>query len=330
MPSYSGVWTLTAQYQAKGADNWPFAPPVLSGQVGLLASGYITASITISTTIDFLNFASYGTTASFGNLTVARQFPAGCSSSTRGVFGGGDPDTGGITPINVIDYVTILTAGTATDFGDLTVSRWSAGACSSSTRGLFAGGNIGGATSNVIDYVTIASAGNAIDFGDTTPNGYGWSGSSSTTRGVFGSVYNTVPTSSIVYVTIATTGNSTTFGNLSVARYQACSMSSSTRALFSGGSAAGSVTSNVIDYITIATTGNATDFGDLATTTFGCAGVSNAVIAVTCGGYNQQTSSMLSTMQVVTIASTGNSTSFGTLQTSRYGAGACSNAHGGL
>ncbi len=27
MPSYSGVWTLTAQYQAKGAGNWP-APPL--------------------------------------------------------------------------------------------------------------------------------------------------------------------------------------------------------------------------------------------------------------------------------------------------------------
>ena len=26
MPSYSGVWTLTAQYQAIGGQNWPMAP----------------------------------------------------------------------------------------------------------------------------------------------------------------------------------------------------------------------------------------------------------------------------------------------------------------
>jgi hypothetical protein len=35
MPSYSGVWTLTAQYQALGAFNWPGAP--LQGNIGLFA-----------------------------------------------------------------------------------------------------------------------------------------------------------------------------------------------------------------------------------------------------------------------------------------------------
>ena len=37
MPSYSGVWTLTAQYQAKGAGNWPVQ--LLTGDIGLFGGG---------------------------------------------------------------------------------------------------------------------------------------------------------------------------------------------------------------------------------------------------------------------------------------------------
>jgi len=77
------------------------------------------------------------------------------------LFGGGD--TGSAS--NIIDYVTIASAGNATDFGDLTAARIYVASCSNSTRGLFGGGS---GPSNVIDYVTIASAGNATDFGDLT------------------------------------------------------------------------------------------------------------------------------------------------------------------
>ena len=65
--------------------------------------------------------------------------------------------------LNVMDYVTILTAGNATDFGDLTVARSAAPTACSIVRGItFAG--VGG--DNTIDYITIASTGNATDFGD--------------------------------------------------------------------------------------------------------------------------------------------------------------------
>jgi hypothetical protein len=45
MPSYSGVWTLTAQYQAQGAGNWPIQPPVI-GQAfgGGFFAGYISTA----------------------------------------------------------------------------------------------------------------------------------------------------------------------------------------------------------------------------------------------------------------------------------------------
>jgi hypothetical protein len=68
------------------------------------------------------------------------------------------------TPTNVIDYVTIATAGNATDFGDLLAAGSGLAGCSSSTRGVFGGIN----GTNVIQYVTIESTGNATSFGQLT------------------------------------------------------------------------------------------------------------------------------------------------------------------
>ena len=64
--------------------------------------------------------------------------------------------------------MTIATTGNATDFGDLTATRYNGGALSNSTRGCFVGGvTYPGATrQNIIDFVNIATTGNAKDFGD--------------------------------------------------------------------------------------------------------------------------------------------------------------------
>jgi len=86
-----------------------------------------------------------------------------CSSSIRGVFAGGRdvPQTN----TNIIDFITIASAGNAQDFGDLTQARREVGSCSSSTRGVFGGGQTP-TTVNTIDYITISTIGNATDFGD--------------------------------------------------------------------------------------------------------------------------------------------------------------------
>ena len=84
-------------------------------------------------------------------------------SPTRGVFEGGD--SGSTT--NVIDFITIASAGNATDFGDTTAARETSGGGSSSVRGIFMGGYTSGDT-NAIEFITIASAGNSTDFGDLT------------------------------------------------------------------------------------------------------------------------------------------------------------------
>ena len=85
---------------------------------------------------------------------------------------------------NIIDYVTIASTGNATDFGDLTQARAELAACSSSTRGVFGGGERTGGNSNVMDYVTIGTTGNATDFGDLLSETYGIAGCSNAHGGL--------------------------------------------------------------------------------------------------------------------------------------------------
>ena len=162
-------------------------------------------------TIDYITFASTGNALDFGNQTQPTQVCAGFGSTTRGVRSGGyDGTGGGQTETNVMDYVTIASTGNAIDFGDMTLARRGHGGCSSSTRGLNAGGFTGSTNTNSIDYVTIASVGNATDFGDLiSMSGLNVRAASSEITGTFmkGGV-------TVVSVTIATTGNATDFGDL--------------------------------------------------------------------------------------------------------------------
>jgi hypothetical protein len=245
----------------------------------------------------------------------------------RGVFGGGySPGSN----LNIIDYITIATTGNATDFGDLTEARWiGANAASSSTRGIFAGGN---SATNTIDYITIATTGNATDFGDLTLGRRDINGCSSSTRGVFGggAISNPVYWNTIDYITIATTGNATVFGDLTVPRRNTCSCSSPTRGIFFGGKspAPGTPFTNIIDYITIATTGNATDFGDLTFNGGYGASCSSSTRGVFAG--SSATPIALNTIDYITIASTANSTSFGQLSEPREQHASCSSSIRGV
>jgi hypothetical protein len=161
--------------------------------------------------IRYITIASTGNATDFGDMTIARSdFNGGVASSTRACFGGGfNSGTPSLYNLNIIDYVTIGTTGNAIDFGDLTTGRNGCGSSSSSTRGLFFGGN----NTNIIDYITIASTGNAIDFGDLSSTS--WSGGASaagTTRALYGGTSNNA--GNVAYVTIASTGNASDFGDL--------------------------------------------------------------------------------------------------------------------
>ena len=95
--------------------------------------GIISWSQSSSNTIEYITISSTGNSQDFGDQTVSNRFlSAACSSSTRGVFGGGSTASVG----NVIEYVTIATTGNAQDFGDLTQGRFRLSACSNGHGGL--------------------------------------------------------------------------------------------------------------------------------------------------------------------------------------------------
>ena len=293
---------------------------------GFFAGG--TASSYTYTTVEKIIITTTGNSTSFGTLAQSSASGAGCASSTRGLVGGGLVN-GGTTGANAITYISLSSGGTGLDFGDLPYAAIeSLAACSSSTRGVWAGGynQVSNVRFNVIAYVTIASTGNAVDFGDLLFQMASITGAAGGTRGVFAAGYvEGVSTISniIQYITIASTGNATDFGDL-IANFSACSSgANSTRMIISGG--IDPSPSNVIQYITIASTGNATDFGDLTAVTAGKAGLASSVRFVTSEG-----SSNSNVMSYVAIASAGNATDFGDLLVANNAMSAFSNAHGGL
>jgi len=214
--------------------------------------------------IEFITFATQSNGTDFGDTTSARRSGAGAGNDTRGLFAGGiyqaSSPYGGI---NITDFVTIATAGNATDFGDLNTANEQAAPNADTTRVVIAGGTVVPSSTNVIDFFTIATTGNATDFGDmTTTHGAGAGGASSSTRGLIaGGTYDD-KNNHIDFITIQTTGNSTDFGDLTSAKGYPSGMSNSTRGVFAGGYQPTQI--NAIDFVNIATTGDANDFGDLS------------------------------------------------------------------
>ena len=296
---------------------------------GVFGGGFVGPNYVYTT--DFVNIASTGNAQNFGTLTAINYRYGACSSSIRGLFGGGAnyPST---AVTNTIEYITIASEGNSIDFGDLSASgaRNALAACSSSTRGVF-GGGYGPSpfpATNIIDYVQISTLGNALDFGDLTSGRSSLSACSSSTRGIFGG--GTTPTyiSTINAITISSTGNAVKFGDLNVIKGNGSALSSSTRGVFMGGeysSPDGRI--NNIDYITISTFGNASYFGDLTTTRAYNATTSNSVRGISAGGI---TPSTVNIIDFITIAATGNAQDFGDLVSTRYGLQGLSDSHGGL
>jgi hypothetical protein len=322
-------------------DRWRQVDNTTQRGRGVWAGGY-QSGITPTTTagISYIQISTLGNSVNFGSLTTAGQDAWGCSSSTRGLFGGRFNG-------NAIEYITIASEGNSIDFGDLAQTSGGinyAGALSSSTRGIWAGGSAGAPISavvNTIQYVTISTLGNTLDFGDltrpSTPNG---SGLSSPTRGLFAVSDSPSNSSLINAITISNTGNAVEFGNLTTKNEStnASGFSNSTRGVWGSRllTTPNAVT-NTIDYVTISTFGNAVDFGDATTSGAPGGAVASSVRGVFCVGFNPTLSPGLRDQNVlnyVTIASTGDAIDFGDLTRgpgsySRH-TGPVSDSHGGL
>jgi len=229
--------------------------------------------------IEYITIASEGNSIDFGTLDVARYGLGGCSSSTRGLFGGGYVLSGGNK--NEIDYVEIGTLGSAIDFGDLTINRRYPVSFSSSTRGFWGHGITPASPFNrttIIDYVTMSSKGDAVEFGNLSYAVNGSAGLSNSVRGVFAGGAYIDYYLQIEYITLSSNGNSTYFGDLSQTSVGIVGASTQTRGVFAHGNSGISPFPrlNAIDYITITSAGNAIDFGDLSVTRSSFAGLSDS------------------------------------------------------
>ena len=277
-------------------------------------------------TLSYLNISSTGDALNFGDLSVTRGVAGSCSSSTRGIWGGGFESP---SVFDTIDFVNIASTGDATDFGNLLAATDTPGAHSNETRGLFGGGSAPSAT-NTIQYVTISSTGNAVDFGDLTRAHSATRSSGNSVRAVwFGGGSSNV----IDFVTISTLGNAQEFGDLDGVKNKAGGCSSKTRIVIGGGyNPSPSLTQfNTIQYITIMTTGNATNFGDLTQKREGAAAISNSIRGLFAGGYDGPSPvERFNIIDYVNIATQGDAVDFGDVPTQSTSGSGCSNAHGGL
>jgi len=325
MPSYSGVWTLPAQYQARGLNNWPLPP--LTGALAYVFAG----NINVTASVQYFNIPSGGVTTDFGQKFYNTTYASTQGALSNSVYGLLTSHSNPPENRDKIEYITFATLGSNGAWGNLTQSMSLSSACSNSTRGLIGADGFTGPIYNLINFVTLSSTGNASSFGQLAANGpQQGSALASTTRAVFAIGYDNsasapdYATSAMQYVTIASTGNSVFFGNLTNQRRNAGGAGSSTRGLFMGGRNNDTGAQNRIDYITIASTGNATTFGDLSVARMPSA-TSDSIKAVAVGDANENSN----VIDYVTIASTGNATNYGTLSSFINGA-ACSNSHGGL
>ena len=246
--------------------------------------------------------------------------------SGRAILGGGLSP--GNTAYPKVDLIIIPTTGNSTEFGTLHTARTSHGACSSSIRGIFLGGN---PDNDSTEYYTLASRGNGIDFGNLTSTGRRYTSSfSSSTRGFSaGGKDDPAVTNEIDYCEIAQLNTWLDFGDLTVAALYWGGLSSPTRGLTL---VADDPASQVINSVTIASKGDATDFGNQMGTGGYQSAAANSVRGLWAGGYAttpRTSAGYTNVIQKITIASNGNASYFGDLiRTKLYGDGSSTSTRG--
>ena len=145
-------------------------------------------------------------------MSAARAYFDGCSSSTRGVVGGGGNPSG----TNIIEHLTMSSEGGANDFGDLSTTNTNSndGVLSDNTRGIILMGSPVTIQGN-LEFITIATTGNSSGFGELSLKRRHTASMASPTRGIFATGKSDTTSTYlklIDYVTIQTKGTAVKFG----------------------------------------------------------------------------------------------------------------------
>ena len=318
----SSVWTFTP----KSADS--IGASVLAGDLTDSNGDFI---YTFKWS-DGVNFVSKAVTITYN--------PAGGAGFDRALFFGGTQSSGGT---DRIQYMSIPTGGSTTDFGDMITARGGCSSFGNAGRSVVANGEVvGGANrqyASSMEYVSPSTPGNGTTFG-TNDTGKAFGGAvADLTRGVMagGAYYSGSWTFREMthYVTIDTTSNSSYFGGLGWGWAVGGSAKSgdNTYGFFTGG--VRSSDTNYIAYrerITIQTTGTASSVGSFSN---GYAraysdGFSDGTYTFVAGGINGGTPSYLNSVDRHSIATGGTGTNVATLNSAKYSLAATNNATSGV
>jgi hypothetical protein len=278
---------------------------------GYNSSGYRgTPPYSQTADVDKFSFTSDGNATAAGDLTLARVYAAGSSSSTHGYTSGGNPPA--LPTQDVIDKFPFATDDNATDVGDLTAARYALTGQSSSTSGYTSGGR----ESNIIEKFPFASDGNATDVGDLLAQISCLSGQSSSTHGyTSGGEGHTPPTpfgrNTIQKFAFASDGNSTDVGDLVAQMAYTSGQSSSTHGYASGGEDGNDAF--CIQKFAFASDGNATNIGSLAQCARRAAGQSSTAAGYVSGGHTPSDNQGLNNIQKFPFASDDNGSDIGDL-----------------
>ena len=304
----------------------------------VVGAGYISPENTFYEDLEYFSISSGGNVISFGDMSSAGGGRSGASfgSSTRGVFATGYGDTPGSAGHNIIDYIIIPSIGNAVDFGDASAAGYNGGGCSSSTRGVYNIGYIGGAPTynSTLDYVEIATVGSRADYGDLTAIG-GWnSAAASPTRGFFGGFYPRND-GTLDVIKFSSTGTAVDFGSL-FGHYGHAACSNSVRAIFAGGTLYPSPGyAFAIQSVIMASDGTIEDFAESynGAQMYVGRGVSSQTRGCITGGSNAtapNTVDEVTTIQYLDFDSGGKATAFGDMSIPRRNHRGVSDSHGGL
>ena len=217
----SSAWLNIIEYvtTTTTGNSVDFGDTVASGISNVAAaSNGITAMYAMGTyqgtSIEKVTIATTGNASAWsGSLSNSRNNGTAASDGTKGFFMGGLPIPNNGQTQNTIDYFTISTDSNATDWGDLTQSKYGGRAVGNEDRILYGGGRTNTELSE-IDYFSTASAGNAYDFGDLSYVNRASIASNNETKAVWVGGWtglSRVSTQNIV--TIDTAANATTFGS---------------------------------------------------------------------------------------------------------------------
>ncbi len=207
-------------------------------------------------TIDKWSFSTDGNATDVGDMTQARRYCGGTSSSTHGyVVGGYQPPS----YWNIIERFSFSAGGNAVDVGNMITGRDGISTMQSGTHGY-----VHSASATAIEKWSHASATtNAVLYsGVFTAVSSAGHGHFSETHGYVSGTSTVASNSSIEKFSFASEANATAVGVLSVTRGEgACGVSAADYGYCAGGHPGASI--NVIDRFSYTTDGNAVDVGDL-------------------------------------------------------------------